>query len=353
MPKTATEDKNLSGIKGRTMTKHPRAGRIFVAIATILLLAETLLPATEALAKPEHRDMSIQGEYSGTVPGSNGPKRLAVQVIALGDGTFRAIGFVGGLPGDGRDVSKSEEATAVAKNGRITFEGKYADGTIRGDKMVLLSKDGKQLGELTRIDRKSPTLGQKPPEGAKVLFDGTSADAWVRSRNRGPAEMTADGLLKEGANSKEHFGDHQLHLEFYLPFEPHNRGQARANSGCYLQGRYEIQMLDSFGLEGRDNECGGIYKIAHPEINMCYPPGAWQTYDILFKAAKYDAAGQKTKNARVTVRHNGVPIHNDIELPHATAAAPLKEGAKPGFIHLQDHGNPVRYRNIWVVEETE
>ncbi len=144
-----------------------------------------------------------------------------------------------------------------------------------------------------------------------------------------------------------------MHLEFKLPYMPAARGQARGNSGCYLQGRYEVQILDSFGLEGKNNECGGIYEIKDPDVNMCLPPLAWQTYDIDYTAARYDASGGKTANARITVSHNGVVIHDNVELPRATRAAPVKEGPEPGPIYLQDHGNPVRFRNIWVVEKRE
>ena len=303
-------------------------------------------------AAPVHRDHLLQGEYTGVIESENGSnKKLGVQVIALGKGQFRAVGYTGGLPGDGWNGKAPEVVTTTADKGRITFKGEYADGILRSGKLDLISKEGKAIGSLPRVQRTSPTLGAKPPEGGKILFDGTNADAWVRTRDRGPGQMTDDGLLIEGHNSKQRFGDHQLHLEFYLPFEPHNRGQGRANSGCYLQGRYEVQILDSFGLEGLDNECGGIYKIARPNSNMCYPPGAWQTYDIQFRAARYNAAGEKTQNARATVRHNGVIIHEDLELPQRTAGGPLAEGPEDGFLHLQDHSNPVRFRNIWVVEE--
>ena len=130
---------------------------------------------------------------------------------------------------------------------------------------------------------------------------------------------------------------------------PKERGQDRANSGFYAQGRYEVQVLDSFGLEGEWNECGGIYKIAKPDVNMCFPPGAWQTYDVDFTAAVFED-GKKVQNARITVRHNGVAIHSDRELPNVTAAKILDESPEPGPIYLQDHDNPVLYRNIWVVE---
>ena len=157
-------------------------------------------------------------------------------------------------------------------------------------------------------------------------------------------------LLRHDCESKQKFVDHSLHLEFRTPFLPHARGQGRGNSGMYIQGRYEVQVLDSFGLEGKNNECGGIYSISEPAVNMCFPPLTWQTYDYDFTAAVYDDAGKKTKNARVTIRHNGVVIHDNLELPNGTPGK-HKEAAGPGLLYLQGHGNPVVYRNIWVVEK--
>jgi hypothetical protein len=103
-------------------------------------------------------------------------------------------------------------------------------------------------------------------------------------------------------------------------------------------------------LEGEDNECGGIYSMAKPAVNMCFPPLAWQTYDIDFTAARFDEDGNKMKNARVTIKHNGVVIHDDLELPHGTPGR-YPEGPEPQGLFLQDHGNPVVFRNIWVVEK--
>ena len=290
-------------------------------------------------------DYKMQGEYSGSVSADGEELKFGLQVIALGDGSFAGVGYRGGLPGDGWDMGNPKRVGPVKSvDGKLSLTA--GDATIEvvdGGATVLA--DGQNLGKLSKVERKSPTLGQKPPKGAVVLFDGSSVEEW---EHRGkPANMTKDGLLKQGAQSKKTFGDHKLHIEFLLPYMPKARGQGRGNSGLYLQGRYEVQMLDSFGLSGENNECGGIYSIKKPDENMCFPPMQWQTYDVEFHAAEFKD-GKKVEDAWMTVAHNGVVIHEKVKLPKKTTAAPNNEGPEPGFIYLQNHGNEVRYRNIWV-----
>ncbi|NLY00344.1 MAG: DUF1080 domain-containing protein [Rhodopirellula sp.] len=293
-------------------------------------------------------DFAIQGEYLGEVATDEGQVTYGVQVIARGQGKFDVVAYPGGLPGAKGDVSQKIHATGTTIDGVTTFvsaDGR-ATGTIRGSVLAIENANGEQLGSLKKVDRVSPSAKAKPPAGATVLFDGSGTDHFVDGK------MTECGLLEVGTESKERFQDFRLHLEFRSPFMPCSLGQARGNSGVYLQGRYEIQILDSFGLEGRDNECGGIYKAAPPRVNMCLPPLSWQTYDIEFTAAKFDAEGKKTQNAKVTVLHNGVAIHENLELPDVTPGGTLKtESTEPGPLFLQDHHNPVHFRNIWVVEK--
>ena len=186
-------------------------------------------------------------------------------------------------------------------------------------------------------------MGAKPPAGAIVLFDGTGTEQFTEAR------MTEDGLLMEGADLKPMFQDFNLHLEFMLPFMPAARDQGRANSGVYLQSRYEVQVLDSFAMEPRTNGCGGLYRFRKPDVNMCFPPLTWQTYDIVFTAPRWAADGTKLKNARIRIWLNGVKIHNDVELPNKSGRGKPEEPTLLP-IRLQDHGNPVRFRNIWIID---
>jgi hypothetical protein len=288
-------------------------------------------------------DFLVQGEYVGEGIDQDGNKiKVGAQVIALSKGEFTIVGYAGGLPGDGwkRGDGKVEfpgktEGKVVKFTGEGT-EGKIVDGTI-----TAITPDAQYT--LKRVERKSPTLGAKAPAAAKVLFDGTTAEKFEHGK------LTADKNLQSEAVSKDKFNDYHLHLEFRLSYMPDARGQGRSNSGVYAHDCYEIQVLDSFGLKGENNECGGFYSIREPDVNMCFPPLTWQTYDIDFTAPKYEGE-KKVANARITVKHNGVAIHDNIELPNGTPGRE-PEGPGPRPLYMQGHGNKVEYRNIWVEEK--
>ena len=203
------------------------------------------------------------------------------------------------------------------------------------------------------------------PANATILFDGTDFSHWTHANGQPVKWQIVDGAMRDpalreakivpGSGSivtKQEFRDFKLHIEFKTPQLPANvKGQARGNSGVYLQRRYEIQILDSFGLPAKDNECGSLYTVKAPDKNVCKQPGEWQSYDITFHAARFEGQGKnarKVKNARITVWQNGVLIHSDVEIPNKTGAG-QPEGPEPGPILLQEHGSEVMFRNIRIV----
>lgn len=296
--------------------------------------------ATDPAAADE--DFPLQGEFVGQM--RDNP--FAIQVIALGKGQFDAVMCPGGLPGAGwtRQPPARQRVSGKRDGAGVRFSGNGWTANLKPEEIQLLDFKGTGIGTLRRVHRTSPTLGQKPPADAVVLFEGKDVKAFKPG-----ARMTPDGLLMEGATSLEEFGDCTLHLEFMLSYMPEARGQARSNSGVYLQGRYEVQVLDSFGLNGENNECGGVYTVAKPQVNMCLPPLEWQTYDIDFQAPTFDAGGKKTDDAHVTVKHNGVLVQDGVAVPQPTTAAILAKEAVKGPLYLQDHHNPVRFRNVWII----
>ncbi len=206
----------------------------------------------EAQADP---DFSIQGEYVGQGVLADGTQlEVGAQVIAQGNGSFRVALYEGGLPGAGwqRDnVRLLVEGTAAE------LKGEALAGKIVDRKLTVHSTESQAKALLDRTERKSPTLGAKPPAGALVLFDGSSLDQFEGAEGH----LTKDKSLLAGVTSKPIPDNHRLHLEFRLSWVPEARGQARSNSGVYIYDCYECQVLDSFGLDGRDNECGGFYSI--------------------------------------------------------------------------------------------
>ena len=342
-----------------------RVGMSALVIAASVAASSLSLPSRSASAADStnpvytdpakvDRDYAIQGEYAGSIDVNGQPAPVAARVIALGNGTFDVVAYPGGLPGlgwtgtdrfNGTAARKGDAADAPVKIEGTDWTGSPRTGVIKDGAIVVFHDDGTEWTRLPKKLRTSPTLGQKPPEGAVVIFDGpgpaNEAETLVDSH------VTDDGLLMQGVTTKETFGDAVWHIEFRLPYQPFDRGQNRGNSGAYVQGCYEVQMLDSFGLEGKDNECGGLYSIAAPLANAALPPLEWQTYDIDFTAPKF-ADGKKVENARMTVRHNGILVQDDVEVPVITPAGPQPEERPQGPLHLQEHGCQVRYRNIWV-----
>jgi hypothetical protein len=212
--------------------------------------------------------------------------------------------------------------------------------------------DIKALKPEDRVDVKS----EPAPPGAEVLFDGTSLDGWVGRNDGKPArwKLLPGGVMQveKGAGDivteKKFDGHFRLHVEFRVPHEPGHTGQDAGNSGVYVQGRYEVQVLNSYGLDPGKGDCGAIYGVAAPRVNACKLPTVWQSYDIDFTAPRCEG-GKKVEPARMSVRHNGVRIQDDVPIPvNFTTAGMDTDPCTPGPILLQDHGHPVQYRNIWL-----
>ncbi len=293
----------------------------------------------------------FMGEYEGTFRADSKVTLKAVgKVVDEGDRHRVVLYTTSETPIDQGayvEISGQVEGADLALSGLsggYGWKGQIKDGT-------LTAKSGYgQSFEMKKIESKSPNAGLKPPANAVVLLayepgkapslSNWTNEAWVALPD-GSMQVTP----KKGANrTRQQFGDiKQLHIEFWLPLEPKARGQGRANSGVYLADNYEVQVLDSFGLLNTSGDCGGIYNVARPRVNASLPPKVWQTYDITFRAPRMDASGKVTEPPRLTVIHNGLKIHDNLEIPLARHRA-------KGPLQLQDHSHPIQFRNIWVVE---
>ena len=199
----------------------------------------------------------------------------------------------------------------------------------------------------------------KPPSDAIILFDGKNLDEWVAATDGKPAGWKTDGsamtvVKGTGAiRTKKEFGDIQLHIEFRPPSVVEGNGQGRGNSGVFLQGRYELQVLDSYKNRTYSNgQAGSIYKQSMPLVNACLPPGEWQVYDVIYTAPRFNADGIKITSAYITVFQNGVLVQNHTEIRGTTEyiGMPKNVAHGKGPLELQDHGNPTSFRNVWVRE---
>ncbi|MCH2205065.1 MAG: DUF1080 domain-containing protein [Lentisphaerales bacterium] len=299
---------------------------IFSAIAICLIFqansaAKDKVPTwTDAkVATKEHPGFSLQGEYI--------KDEIGVQAAAMKDGQFLVSTYQGGLPGAGWDKSKIKSEVLSTAQLKTKVSG---------------------FSKQTRV---SPTMGKPAPENAIMKMpDGF--------------ENVKDGILMAGGKTKKNVGSFKMHVEFMLPFKPKRNpsNQDRGNSGVYIFNNYEIQVLDTFALDfdasnnampmesANKQWCGSFYKMKLADINMALPPLTWQTYDIDFNAPVFEN-GKKVKNARITVFHNGIIIHDDFELKTGTGAGAKRKQLAKGPIFFQNHGNPTMFRNVWIVEK--
>lgn len=206
-------------------------------------------------------------------------------------------------------------------------------------------------------DDHSPAVPAPKADGIVVLFSGKADEVAANWTKRNPAEAAVwpvekGSMTSKGGDivSKQTFEDFQLHVEFKVPYMPDQQGQHRGNSGVFLQGRYEVQVLDSYGKASPGTgDCAAIYNKAAALINACKQPRQWQTYDINFRAPRLDAEGKVVEKARITVFQNGICVQNNTEVDGVCGGAINNDVGKAGPIMLQDHGNPMQYRNVWVL----
>ena len=243
----------------------------------------------------------------------------------------------------------------------------------KGKKVEYMFIDGIKVHESDPAKQPQPEVvtpgpydaeAAKAPEGATILFDGTerSMANWTDRGGKPTKWKLVDGALEsvKGAGyiqSRDSFGSCRLHIEFATPRDVKGSGQGRGNSGVFLMGQYEVQVLDSYeNTTYPDGQCGALYGRAKPRVNASRPPGEWQTFDITFHRPIFDEDGNVTRKAKFHVVHNGVVIHDNVELSGGTgwrgphSISEYKAHGDKGPLQMQDHGNPVRFRNIWMQE---
>ena len=317
-----------------------------ISVLLSVLLCAALLGAGE---KPVNFVPATNDPIVGDYAGDSGPVAQIAQIPGKGYQATLLKAF------DTEDKPIAVMAGDTSKN-NVTFSGDGWSGTIAGHDFIVNKED--QRLDLKHVDRPSPTLGAAPPAGAVVLFDGKNLDAWATKAGKdwlteaGPAKWKlVDGGAVEvvpGTDcliSHQKFGDCHVHVEF------RNLGSP-TNSGVFLETRYEVNINETYGkTEGTPNAgLDNCTENSPPKIRASRPPLAWQTLDIDFHAPKFDASGAKTEPARATVLLNGVRVYQDQKLDQPHGAASRLGEAPTGPLMLQEHGMPVQFRNIWVVE---
>lgn len=309
----------------------------------------------------------IQGEYYGSISGGGG--NLGAWVVAKGNNVYDIVilpnglvsipGQVGGGWGGSSKYTGSATWNSTTNAYAVTTANGYKTTTITGtgtNRVITGTTPTNVSFTLNRVVRKSPVLGMKPkPEWgtASSWFDSTAAAAapsselskWVA--NNTTPQVKFGGYLYRGIRTSATHGAGFLHIEVMGAFQPTATGQSRANSGIYLHSKYEMQVLDSFGLTGANNEMGGIYTVSAPLINAALPPMTFQTYDCYFTPRTSGANGDTAGAALMTVYLNGVLVQNNVKVPITTEAGFTGSQLAAGALYLQDHGNEVVYNNVW------
>jgi len=312
-----------------------------------------IVTAVLALSLPAAAD-PYMGQYVGTFHADSQVQVPATAVVVAEAEDRYRVRLETTDTGSARDGATVEvygdedgpQCTLRRRSGGYPWEGSIKDGHL-----TLRSAYGQHF-ELEKVVRTSPKEGLKPPAGAVVLLpykDGVRPDlsAWTNQDWKALEKGTMQ-VSKGATRTKESFGDiKHLHLEFWLPLEPLNRGQGRCNSGLFLNDTYEVQILASFGLIETSGDCGGLYNVRRPDVNASLPPLTWQTYDIEFRAPRLNDDGSVKEAPRITVYLNGVKIHDNVELKAGTGAGAGRKQVAKGPIFFQGHGNPVVYRNVW------
>jgi len=329
------------------------------AAAVCAVKPAATVPAKPYDAKsPDATKIPLIGDYRGKA----GDDKVVAQVISM-DKEGYIVNVL--AKSDTRDpkiavlTGPADKLVGTATAGKLKgcqWTGKLTEAGLEG----AVKSDCKATFSLKRVMRLSHRLGAKAPKGAAVLLSADTKDLSA-TFTKGGGKPCGWKLLPGGvmqcvprggsALTKKKFGSVHIHAEFRTAFMPDKKGQGRSNSGFYIQNRYECQVLDSYGLKGVSNECGGLYRAVEPRVNMCAPPGQWQSYDIFFRAPKFDASGEKQiEGAHITVVHNGVLIHNDVVMQKGTGNGGRRKPIASEFLLLQDHGNPVEFRNIWIAD---
>jgi hypothetical protein len=326
--------------------RNPHPTRLFGFCLVCLLglppFAQSSFPRPDSrLLDETDPDFPVQGEYSGKARDRSGAEMdFGAQMVALGDGAFRAVFFPGGLPGDGWTGMERFESEGLAGAGGAVINGGRYNGSINGDSLIG-GDTTRGTFVLIKRNRVSPTMGLAPPAQAAILFDGGSVAEWSNAKRN---DLGYFEPLNREAVTRKKFSDFSLHMEFRLPFKPFYVGQVRANSGVrFMDETYlftEIQILDSFGGDTGSNESGGLEGLYPGLVTANFPPMAWQTFDIHVNTPSLvDSAG--LGEAVISVWQNGILIHPARIIPHMAPSVAFA---------LQSLDSAGGFRNIWLLE---